>query len=374
MGHAIGRRIAFLSGIGVGIRLMRALEPARSVRRPAGRSPDGRGQPSWSDDLVAARVRAAIARAASHPHAIHVSVDQGVVTLGGAVLQSEAAGVVRRAQRVAGVRSVHDELERHASAASEPRLQGRGYADPAPLERDVWPASWRLAAGATGLVLGRAGLSLVRGHMRSGLVLTAAGAALAARAVTNRPLTRLLGMTGSGHVIDLRRTVLVRAPVSEVFRFWAQVENFPLFMEHVLDVTVSPEDARRSHWQVRGPAGVPIKWDAEVTRLVPDELFAWKSLPGSELEHAGAVHFEPLGPETTWLQVRMVYVPPAGALGHLVATILGTDPETRVEEDLGRLKSLLEDLHTLAPGGRSARETGPLQREADLPERPPARG
>jgi uncharacterized membrane protein len=137
---------------------------------------------------------------------------------------------------------------------------------------------------------------------------------------------------------------------------------------------VSPEDARRSHWQVRGPAGVPIKWDAEVTRLVPDELFAWTSLPGSELEHAGAVHFEPLGPETTWLQVRMVYVPPAGALGHLVATILGSDPETRVEEDLGRLKSLLEDLHTLAPGGRSAREAGPLQGGVDLPEPPPARG
>ncbi len=274
---------------------------------------------------------------------------------------------------MAGVRSVDDALERHASGANDPRLHGPGHSD-SPLERDVWPASWRLAAGAAGLVLGRAGLSLVRGHTRSGLALTAAGAALATRAATNRPLSRLLRMSGSGHVIDLRRTVLVRAPVSEVFRFWAQVENFPLFMEHVLDVTVSPEDARRSHWQVRGPAGVPIKWDAEVTRLVPDELFAWKSLPGSELDHAGAVHFESLGPETTWLQVRMVYVPPAGALGHLVATILGSDPESRVEEDLRRLKSLLEDLHTLAPGGRTVREAGPLRREVGVMDRPPARG
>jgi uncharacterized membrane protein len=373
MGHGIGRRIAFLSGLGVGIRLMSALEPARGARWPAGASRNGRGDPTWSDDLVAARVRAAVARAASHPHAIHVSVDHGKVTLGGAVLEREAAGVVRRAARTAGVRSVDDQLERHATDAGEPRLRGRGLAD-SPLERDVWPASWRLAAGAAGLVLGRAGLSLLRGYPRSGLALTAAGAGLAARAATNRPLSRLLRLNGSGHVIDLRRTVLVRAPVSEVFRFWAQVENFPLFMEHVLDVTVSSEDARRSHWQVRGPAGVPIKWDAEVTRLVPDELFAWKSLPGSELEHAGAVHFEPLGPETTWLQVRMVYVPPAGALGHLIATILGTDPETRVEEDLGRLKSLLEDLHTLAPGGRSMREADRLEREVDLPVRPPARG
>ena len=202
--------------------------------------------------------------------------------------------------------------------------------------------------------------------------MTAAGAALAARAATNRPLTRLLGMTGSGHVIDLRRTVLVRAPVSEVFRFWAQVENFPLFMEHVLDVTVSSEDARRSHWQVRGPAGVPIKW---TPRSAPGARRAVRVESCRQRARARrAVHFEPLGPETTWLQVRMVYVPPAGALGHLVATILGSDPETRVEEDLGRLKSLLEDLHTLAPGRRSAREADPPQREVDLPVRPPARG
>jgi uncharacterized membrane protein len=143
--------------------------------------------------------------------------------------------------------------------------------------------------------------------------------------------------------------------VFEVFRFWAQVENFPLFMEHVLDVTLNQDDTRRSHWQVRGPAGVPVRWDAEVTRLIPDTLFAWKTLPGSGVEHAGAVHFEALGPETTWLQVHMVYVPPAGAFGHLVATILGGDPESRMEEDLNRLKSLLEDLHTLAPGGHAAR-------------------
>ena len=375
MGHVIGRRIAFLSGLGLGIRLMRALEPARRGNRlSAGATRNGHAVPSWSDDLVAARVRAAVARAASHPHAIHVSADQGRVTLSGAVLLSEAAGVLRRAARVAGVRAVDDQLERHASSAAEPRLRGPGHNDWSALERDVWPASWRLAAGATGMLLGRCGLSLMRGHLRGGLALTAAGAALTARAATNRPLGRLLHLGGSSHVVDLRRTVLVRAPVSEVFRFWAQVENFPLFMEHVLDVTVSPEDARRSHWQVRGPAGVPVRWDAEVTRVVPDQLFAWKSLPGSELEHAGAVHFEALGPETTWLQVRMVYVPPAGSLGQLVATILGTDPESRVEEDLGRLKSLLEDLHTLAPGGRSARETGSLHSEVELPDPPPARG
>ncbi len=93
-----------------------------------------------------------------------------------------------------------------------------------------------------------------------------------------------------------------------------------------------------------------------MTRLVPDAMFAWKTLPGSQVEHAGAVHFEELGPQVTWLQVRMVYVPLAGALGHLLATMLGSNPESRVEEDLARLKSLLEDLHRLAPSVPSTAE------------------
>lgn len=305
--------------------------------------------PSWPDEVVTARVRAAVARAASHPHAIGVSVDHGAVTLRGPVLEHEMRAVLRRVYRVAGVRSLRNDLEPHASSSDDSRLAGSRKSDNPPLEREVWPTNWRLAAAAAGVVLGRTGLGVVRHRRLRGLALAATGVGLVTRAATNRSIARMIGIERGRRVVDLRKTILVRAPVSEVFRFWAQVENFPLFMEHVLDVAVSSRDGLRSHWQVRGPAGLPIRWDAEVTRLIPDALFAWKTLPGSQLEHAGAVHFEELGPELTWLQVRMVYVPPAGALGHLLATVLSGDPESRVEEDLARLKSLLEDLHTLAP-------------------------
>jgi uncharacterized membrane protein len=344
-------RIAFLGGIGAGVSLMRAIDSS-GRRRWAARA-GAKATHTWPDELVAARVRAAIARAASHPHAIEVSVDQGTVTLCGPVLARETAAVLRRVGRVAGVRAIDNQLEQHRSGSEDRRLAGSRRFEHPPLERDVWPSSWRLAAGLGGAVLTRLGLALLRHRNgRRGATLTVAGAALVARAAANRPLSRLL--PSGSRAIDLRKTVLVRAPISEVFRFWAQVENFPLFMEHVLEVSVDLRDGRRSHWQVRGPAGVPVMWDAEVTRIVPDALFAWKTLPGSQVEHAGAVHFEQLGSESTWVQVRMVYVPPAGALGHLVTTMLGADPEKRIEQDLERLKSLLEDLHTLAPGRSNA--------------------
>ena len=348
-------RIAFLSGLGIGASLVRNMESARNARRSGyapglhrGRS--SRSLATWPDEVVTARVRAAIARAASYPHAIGLSVEEGTVTLTGPVPQQELGRVMRRVARVAGVRAIDNQLDPRTPEDADPRLSGQAQHDDPPLEREVWPRSWRLTAGAAGAAATTFGLSLLADRdFKSGLALTATGAALIARAATNRPITRLLGIDRSGRAVDLRRSILVRAPIGEVFRFWAQVENFPLFMEHVLDVGVSPTDGRLSHWQVRGPAGVAVRWDAEVTRLVPDELFAWKTLPGSQVEHAGAVHFERMGEDATLLQVRMVYVPPAGAIGKLVASVLGGDPEKQVEEDLARLKSLLEDLHTLAP-------------------------
>jgi uncharacterized membrane protein len=345
-------RIAFLGGMAVGASIMRSLEAGRRGRLHGGGL--RHSEPFWPDEVVTARVRAAVARAASHPHAIAVSVDHGDVTLRGPVLAHEMRAVLRRVARVAGVRAIGNELEPHAQSSDDARLSRRGKSENPPLEREVWPTNWRLAAAAAGVVLGRTGLAVARYRRLGGLALAASGAGLVVRAATNRSIVRMIGIDRARHVVDLRKTILVRAPVSEVFRFWAQVENFPLFMEHVLEVAVSPGDGRRSHWQVRGPAGLPVRWDAEVTRLVPDALFAWKTLPGSQLEHAGAVHFEELGPELTWLQVRMVYVPPAGALGHFLASVLSGDPETRVEEDLARLKSLLEDLHTLAPRGQAS--------------------
>jgi uncharacterized membrane protein len=38
----------------------------------------------------------------------------------------------------------------------------------------------------------------------------------------------------------------------------------------------------------------------------------------------------------------MTYTPPAGALGHVFARLLGADPKKQMDDDLLRFKSLLE--------------------------------
>jgi uncharacterized membrane protein len=48
--------------------------------------------------------------------------------------------------------------------------------------------------------------------------------------------------------------------------------------------------------------------------------------------------------------VQLSYNPPAGALGHAVASLFGADPKRAMDEDMVRLKSLLEEGKTRADG------------------------
>src|SRR5207253_1694761 len=110
------------------------------------------------------------------------------------------------------------------------------------------------------------------------------------------------------------------------------------------------------HWTVTGPGGAELHWDAQVTRDEPGRILAWKSMTGATVRHAGMVHFAPNIRRGTQVDVRLSYNPPAGAVGHLVACLLGTDPKTAMDEDLVRLKSLIEEGRASAPGKRATRD------------------
>lgn len=150
-------------------------------------------------------------------------------------------------------------------------------------------------------------------------------------------MARLLGQRGP--YIDYIKTISIAAPVEEVFAFWQNLENFPKFMRNVRSVRRNNEN--NWHWEVAGPLGTTVQWDAEVTVSIPNELIAWSTIPGSQVQHAGLVHFRREG-DGTRLEVEMGYNPPAAALGHVVASLFGADPLTEMDEDLLRLKSFFE--------------------------------
>jgi osmotically-inducible protein OsmY len=82
-------------------------------------------EPLASDDRIAERVRAAIARFVPGPHAVTVDVQDGTVTLGGRVLADDAGPLLSAVCRVRGVDRVVDRLEVHAEPTGIPELQLR---------------------------------------------------------------------------------------------------------------------------------------------------------------------------------------------------------------------------------------------------------
>jgi uncharacterized membrane protein len=139
--------------------------------------------------------------------------------------------------------------------------------------------------------------------------------------------------------VDIQKTIHISAPVDQVYAFWSNYENFPLFMSHVR--LVEDLGGGRSRWVVSGPGGAPIEWHAMVTERIPGDLIAWRSEPGSMLANAGVIRFRAENGGTR-VDLRFCYQPPAGGAGQAVTELLGADPRAKVNEDLGRLKALLE--------------------------------
>ena len=90
-------------------------------------------------------------------------------------------------------------------------------------------------------------------------------------------------------------------------------------------------------------------------------MIAWKSVEGASVENAGIVRFDPNEDGSTRVEVKLSYNPPGGAVGHAVAALFGSDPETEMDEDLMRMKSFIE---TGVQPGDAARSQPPQTREA----------
>jgi uncharacterized membrane protein len=217
-------------------------------------------------------------------------------------------------------------------------IEGLGAATLGAVEgRDVGPGTGGTALKVAGGLLALYALTR-RGRLAT--MFRTVGTGLVVRAVRRGSL----GITGvppldRRRAVDIQKTLYIDAPLEQVYAFWSNYENFPLFMSHVREV----EDlgGGRSHWKVNGPGGLPIEWTAVLTQQSPEEVIAWRSETGSMLENSGMIRFSPAGIGTR-VNLRFCYHNPAGGAGEAVAELLGSDPRAKLNEDLGRMKSLLE--------------------------------
>ena len=291
-----------------------------------------------SDDVTVARIRSKMGRVVSHPHAIHVEARDGVITLSGVILTKEVPALLKCVRSIPGVKGVENNLQAYDSPEGVPSLQGGSKREPRwEFFQENWSPAARFAAGTAGTAALAYGLAK-RDAVSLGL--GAAGAAMLARSATNTKIPRLIGLTGGRAAVNVEKTINVNAPVDVVYALWSNFENFPQFMSNVLEVKDLGDDV--SHWKVAGPGGVPVEWDAQTTKVVPNEMIAWKSLKDSPIPNAGYVKFEPNQDGSSEVTIRFSYNPPAGAIGHAIAAMFGADPKAELNADLMRMKSLLE--------------------------------
>jgi uncharacterized membrane protein len=214
----------------------------------------------------------------------------------------------------------------------------------------------RALSVAAGLGLAAAGL---RRSRVTGLLLTAMGAGLVWRGLSGRcQCYAALGINTSernpatavpaGQGLKLERTIVVNRSPEELYEFWRRLENLPQVMRHLKYVETT--DDEHSHWKAEGAFGADVEWDAEIINDRRNELIAWRSMPGGDVETAGSVRFHPRGQgNVTEVTLSMKYNPPAGKVGAQVASLFGEGLEQKLDDDLSRFKEVMETGLPAAP-------------------------
>ena len=210
--------------------------------------------------------------------------------------------------------------------------------------------SWseRLASIAAGAQLLSGTFKNITAHPFRNMILSAAGGYLVYRGVTgNCPLysyvTRVTSHDRASN-INIRSSVYVEKPRLEVYDFWRNLENLPLFMNHLKSVTNLI--GNRSSWEARLPGGVgTVSWEAEIVNEDPGKVIGWKSVAGSDIDNAGKVEFmDSADGKGTVIQAVISYLPPTGGyIKSKIAGLLSPVFEKLVRSDINNFKQFMEN-------------------------------
>ncbi|HTK88473.1 MAG TPA: SRPBCC family protein [Nitrospiraceae bacterium] len=150
-----------------------------------------------------------------------------------------------------------------------------------------------------------------------------------------------------------KKSITIHRPPEELYRYWHDLQNLPRFMKHLESVRVTGEG--RSHWIAQAPGGMTVEWDAEITEDRPNELIAWRTLEGSDVDHSGSVRFKQApGRRGTVMKVELHYNAPGGSLGTAIVTLFGEEPGQRIQDDMRRFKQVMETGEVMTTEGQPA--------------------
>ena len=163
-------------------------------------------------------------------------------------------------------------------------------------------------------------------------------------------------MGSTTHSID------VTAPLRAVYNQWTQFEDFPRFMEGVVEIR--QQGPRTLFWRVN-VGGKDKHWEAEILEQVPDTRIVWESIDGTQ--NRGMIAFEGLDPERTRITLTMEYEPEG--LLERAGDVLGI-PSGQVEGDLKRFREFIEKRKMETGSWRGEIANGETGNSTDVTSRP----
>jgi uncharacterized membrane protein len=149
----------------------------------------------------------------------------------------------------------------------------------------------------------------------------------------------------------IEKSIEVYVPARTAYNQWTQFEEFPRFMEGVLEVRQL--DDKMTHWRTN-IGGIEKNFDAEITEQIPDKRIAWRSRSGAP--NAGVVTFHPLNDQNTRIMLQMAYEPEG--IIEKSGDLLGV-ASRRVQGDLKRFKEFME-----SKGAETGAWRGKIERPA----------
>lgn len=204
-----------------------------------------------------------------------------------------------------------------------------------------------LTAPLPSLLLGVAGGALVGSRSRrptAGALAALAGLALVGVAAS-RPVSLALRKAGTRRrSVHLRLSLVVPHPVSTVFRFCSDFENFPKFIRALHAVEDFGDG--RSHWVGWTPAGSTLEWDALTTKFVTNRVIAWQNTPRSPVRMSGTLRFVPERDGGTCVKIALDYSVPTENIADAVAALATRTRTRELEADIRRLGDQLDLLES----------------------------
>lgn len=141
--------------------------------------------------------------------------------------------------------------------------------------------------------------------------------------------------------VNIQVRQIVNRPRKDVYEFWRNFENLPLFMEHLESVDSLNDSI--FVWQAKIPGGLgKVRWKTEIVKERPYQLIGWHSLPGSTIESAGKIEFKDVTEHSTEVHVVISYHAPGGIPGEGAARLINPVFEDVLREDITNFKAYME--------------------------------